>query len=766
MTPNPGSTKQGTTTFDEKTSTMGTHITSELDSTYALGGSTDAPLGEFLKRPVLLTTTNWTVDSNFYLDYNPWDLFFNDPQVSRRVTGFRHVRGHLRLRIVVTGNPFQFGRAIVAWEPLADRGVFTYGTLGQNTLLACLSQMPHIYVDPATSEGGEMTLPFFTPYNWIDTTRVNAFSDMGRLHLAGFRPLRQSNSTGGSCNIKVYAWMDDAELCTPTASEFASLTYQNNLSGNDEHASGLISKPATAIAKAAGWFSEIPILAPYALATEVAASTIGKVAHFFGFSRPNVLTNITPLRELTVGELATTNTHEVMPKLAMDGRNALTVDPRTVGLNGKDEMTITSIVTREAFINDFDWEPSDNEGLPLLSLAVSPIFQTIATSTTPNRIVFPPCTAVAQMFSYWRGSMIFRFSVACAQMHRGKLRVVYEPAYVAGAGNLTNEVYTRIIDISETRDFEIPVEWHSSTGWLRKYPMDYGDPTDLGYTDGIGVDFDPMYHNGKLTVFILNPITGPDPSLNQAISIFVSVAGGPDLEFAAPDEALLPFSYRSTDPLVTPQNALTDNPDSPVDPLTGAPIESIGDVPTPNSDKSALVFFGESVASIRTFLRRYVFHSTIPASAIGTTSGTVLGVRQNITSASLPVREFIMHWYAGWRGSVRYRSMARRNDFYPIFAAVHDSAKINNVFGMAAIQTNLAAVEAELPYYYNQRFSHARSSPAWADSKDANAHDPNFSGVKLFNWTGADVDGITVYQSSGEDSSLFFFVCIPPVYAL
>jgi len=766
MTPNPGSTKHGTTTFDEKASTMGTHIKSELDSTYALGGTTDAPLGEFLQRPVLLSATNWNVDTEFYIDYNPWTLFFTSPLVQRRVEGFRHVRGHLRLRIVVTGNPFQYGRAIVAWDPLSNRGVFNYGTVGQRTLMTCLSQMPHVFIDPTTSEGGEMTLPFFSPYNWIDTTRVDAFDDMGTLHLGSFRPLRQSNSTGGECNIQVYAWMEDVELCTPTASDYATFTYQNNLSTNDEYSSGLISKPATAVAKAAGWFSEIPLLAPYALATEVAASTIGKVAHFFGYSRPNVVTNIAPYRHLEIGELATTNTHEVMPKLAMDGKNSLTVDPRTVGLNGRDEMTISSVVQRQSYLNDFDWEPNDTPGLALCSFAVSPINQTLTTTFTPNRIALAPCAAAAQMFSYWRGSMIYRFSVACSQMHRGKLRIVYEPAYSIGSGHATNQIYTRIIDISQTRDFEIPIEWHATTPWLRKYPMQYGVETDLGYTDSGSATYDPRYHNGKITVYILNPITGPDPTLNQSVSILVSIAGGPDLEFAAPDETVLPFTYRSSDPLVTPQNALTDNADSPVDPLSGAPIESMGDVPTPNSDKSSLVFFGESVASFRTFLRRYVYHSTQSMSASGDTAAPVIGTRLPITTTSLPVREFITHWYAAWRGSVRYRSMGRYTDQYPIFAAVHDTAKTTNVFTSAAIQSNRSAVEAELPYYYNQRFSHARTSPAWANNSDVNTYDPNSSGVKLYNWSGGAVSGIPVHFASGEDFSLFFFVCIPPVYAV
>jgi hypothetical protein len=735
---------------------------SQLDSTYALGGSHDAPLGEFLARPVQILNETWTVGSNFLTKVDPWHLFLTDTKVASRIEGFRHIRGHLRVRAVVTGNPFLFGRMILAYEPLANRSVHDYGNAGTNTLRVCLSQMPHIYLDAATSEGGEMTLPFFTPYNWIDTCRAFAFSDMGSFYLANMTPLLHANdASSGTCTVTLFAWMEDVEICTPTSVDIGQLVYQNGLESKDEYHSGIISKPASAIAKGAGWLSHVPKLAPYALATEVAASTIGKVAHYFGFSRPSVLDNPSPYVPLRAGELATTNTHEVVQKLSVDARCGLTVDSRTVGLDGTDEMAIPSIVARESFINFGEWLESDAQGHQIASIAVSPYYIATATQTTPNRSAMPPMTAVGHMFDYWKGSIIYRFSIVSSQLHRGKLLVQYDPA--GGVSGGTNEIYSKIIDISETRDFEFPVEWHSSYPYLRRYDNGISSFINNGWTTASGLNFDPESHNGRLTISVLTPLTSPDPTLGHSVKVMFFARGGSDLEFAVPRSSNVPFSYRSSNALVEPQNALSDAVDQPVDPVGGVPLTSIGDVHTPVSDKSSLVFFGESINSIRTLLRRYTRlnygNQTVPTITGGSLT---LPARAEIVPDGMPIREFIMNWYAGWRGGIRYKFILFDQNWATFMCSNHDRNFIGTVDMRSAHAGNIGHVEGELPFYSNARFSHTRTSPTWTADTDSNSYDPNRSSVELYSGGSLSRDGAG-FEAVAEDFSCFFFVCIPPV---
>lgn len=527
-----------------------------LESTYGIGASTDTPLGEYLKRPVQIDRTSWVVGSNLDVNLRPWELFLNNPQVKARLEGYKHVRGHLRIRQVVTGNPFLFGRVLTAYEPFETRSVFEYGTSTSRSARMCLSQLPHIYLDACTSEGGELTLPFFSPYNWIDLTRVGALTEMGLLRMINLTSLQHANSSEGVFDIITYAWMEDAEICTPTSTPYGTIVYQNGLDTNDEHREGLISKPATAVAKGAGLLSRVPILRPYALATEVAANMVANVASIFGFSRPSIVDNLRPYREFRAGELATTNTHELIPKLAMDGKQGLTVDPRTVGLPPDDEMVISTIVKRESYLDRMLWSSGDVPGNLLGSFAVSPFFFNLSTGVTPARNTVPPCTAVAELFDYWRGTIVFRFSVVASAHHRGKLLIQYDPSG-SDVGS-THELYSRIIDISETRDFEMPVEWHQSTPWLRRHELAYGTTGDKGYKLDSAHPINPNTTNGKLRVSVLTTLTEPDPSLIQDIAINIYVRGGDDLEFCVPKTPISSFSYRSSNVTVEPQNALAD----------------------------------------------------------------------------------------------------------------------------------------------------------------------------------------------------------------
>lgn len=748
----------------------GHHIRTQFDHTYAVGGTTDVPLGEYLARPVLIASETWSVGTGLNTTFYPWDAFFKNPDIRKRVEGFRNVRGNLRIRAVVTGNPFLFGRLILAYHPWFDRDSMELGNKLQGATHVMLSQMPHIYIDAATSQGGEMTLPFFSPYNWIDTTRTDAFSELGIFHLTNFTQLRHANSSDGEMNVLFYAWLEDAEVCTPTSVDYDSVTYQNGMEA-DEHHSGLISKPASNVARAAGLLSKIPYIQPFALATEAFANTVAGVASIFGYSRPRVLDNICPMRELRYGELATTNQHEVMPKLAWDGKNQLSIDPRTTGLGGDDEMAITSIVTRESLLNTARWEETDPTDESLVEISVSPFYHRIDTSVTPARTALPPCTAMGRMFNFWRGSMVYRFSVVASAMHRGKLLVRYDPAG-RDNGTVTN-TYSRIIDISETRDFEVPVHWHAPTPWLRCWDTDIGDPAgNGGYSTATG-SFDPETQNGVITLRVLTPLTSPDPSLSNQVQILFYARGGEDLEFAGSRFSPAGITYRSTNALVEPQNALpagieyqnaVESPvDDPVDPTASEAIPDVGDVPIPMVDHTNKVFMGESVQSLRAILKRYIVKTSLGSLSAYDTAPDTLRIRQNINNSTpMSELEFITHWFVGWRGSHRFRILS--NDpgatiFASITAPPDLASTVDNTRG---IQANQGVVEMEIPYYSKNRFSMARTSPTWVNYLDTDPTSPNNYNVALWSIP-ANVSGIPI-RSVGEDFSLFFFLCVPVVY--
>lgn len=747
---------------------MGSHVISEFDDTYAHGESLDVPLGDFLRRPVRLTTQTWDVGAGLNFTIDPWSTFLLDDRVRRRLEGFKHVRGHLRIRAVVTGNPFQYGRAILAYEPWGQVSNFGIGNVNQRCAQMLLSQQPHIYIDASTSQGGEMTLPFFSPYNWIDLTNALG-TDMGILRLVDFTPLSSINGFAGSTTISLYAWMDDAVICTPTSADYSAVTYQGEMGEQ------LVSKPASAVAKAAGLLSRIPLIRPYAIATEMAATTIGNIASIFGYSRPQVGTNLSKYKTFDAGELSTTNTHEAVARLALDAKGQLTIDPRTVGLNGIDEMSIPYVVSREALIASPSWEQTDLQGTSIFSMGVSPVYHVIDTTSTPVKNTVPPCTGVSLMFERWRGEMIYRFSIVASNVHRGKLLVQYDP--VRQSSNIpTNEVYSRVIDIAETRDFEIPVKWHATTSWLRTWVPSFGDTTDRGFANNGNYTPNPIWHNGSISISVLTPLTSPDTTGSTEVRILVFPRGGHDLEFAAPsDFAGRNITLRSTDTNESPQGANhgEEAEEGTAPPHAVEQKDPMGTQTTPVNDHTNEVFFGESVVSLRSFLRRYRAQADDGLNnlvAAGTAGSTPLRVpvREPVYSdLTVPLREWILSAYVGWRGSIRQKFIPRTRGL--AFACARGYNFTTNSALLRPDRggfVNADALETEIPYYNSKRFSLTRQAPHWATATNLDSVDPNNSAT-LYNALNGSADTVGyTFSATGEDFATFFFLGFPPVFRI
>jgi hypothetical protein len=786
----------GTVVFSHADKPTGTHVTSTFDETYNTGGSHDVSLGDFLKRPVEIYSTQVALGANLSINLNPWSAFLDDALVRRRIEGFKHIRGHLRVRAMITGNPFLFGRIIMAYEPRYDRSVLSRANTLSEAYRMQLSQLPHIFLDPTKGEGGEMTLPFFCPENWLDLTNSTAVSDMGTLTFNTFNTLKHANSTSGECLFRVYAWMEDAEICTPTANSYGTwvgqsaieqitpvaapvcastmflglLYYWNwlksrnqddqrstaTIEAQSEFAEHPISATASAIERASGALAHVPMFAPYAKATELASSVAGKVAKAFGFSRPAVLQNIAPYREYEAGSLAVSNAHETVMPIAMDVKRELTVDPRTVGLPPVDEMAIAHVVGKESYFHTALWNDSDNANSSLVQINVTPgQFETDST-VLPNRSGLTPAAYISQMFRYWRGTIIYRFQIVASGMHRGKLRVTYDPVISPATGDF-NQQYSRVIDLETDRDFEVPVQWHAREPWLKCETLDIGS---TNFNKGVSPITLPAFHNGRLTLSVVNPLTSPDPDLAQDVEINVFMRMGPDAEFIVPSDtfALQPFSIRSSNGVVEPQSAMeADGLPQDNNPEGGEPMAPIGDTTETHTDKSSLIYFGESVPSLRTLLRRYRYRTS---SSVGTYTWHL---RPNISTTNFALQEAIMMMYAGWRGSMRFKSLGYESDS-TLF--VMNGNPNGNAFNLTAGESgsvaNRGSLEFEIPYYYNKRFSHTRTSPFFAANTDTDNDDPNEHGYQLRMY-GASNDSLH-WHAVGEDFTCFFFLNIPLLF--
>lgn len=522
--------KSAIVTFDDGISGWQSRVNSQIDSSYKVCDSRDAELVDFFLRPVEIYSFDWTINEAFPpFRIFPWtEYFLRNALVKERVRQYSLLRAsHINIKILLNGNPFYMGRLIASYVPTGildefsisqyDNNILTGGTGGR---LTKVTQRPHIFLNPSTSEGGTLRMPFFCRHNYVNL-HGQSLDEMGCLEFDQLTSLKYTNTTGpvspnALIPVKVYAWMEETELAVPTIYPLptlqADIAYEVNIlptsnnhpiesptvqavaQAGDEYAEeGKVSKVATSVAESAGKLSSLPIIGPYARASQMVSSSVGKIASLFGWSRPVLLDVPKPYNPRPIGILANTNVDDGSVKLSTDVKQEVTVDPRTTGLGNMDELGISGIASRMAYMFSVDWDVSQNTTPVTLALiGVNPCMWNLETMiprqqapgnnqhgwtwdyNTAYGVAFLPCGFASAPFSNWRGSMVYRFQIVAPRFTRGRIRISYDPLGVSSTVSPelvdVNNQYTRIVDISDTTDFTLTIGWGSANPVLSVNP--------------------------------------------------------------------------------------------------------------------------------------------------------------------------------------------------------------------------------------------------------------------------------------------------------
>lgn len=814
------------------------------DSTFTQADTDDAGLTEFFYRPIKIASFEWGTGNVLFEKFNPWKLFFENPRITNRISNFALMRSKLNIKIVINGNGFHYGRAIASYNPLPDFDEFTVDRAFFTQDIVAASQRPHFYLDPTTSQGGQMTLPFFFSRNALRVP-LGEWGLMGEMILQSIQPLKHANGASDRVTVSVFAWAEDLTLSMPTSANAASLSPQCGIDpqmgmevntskgkskmtpggGNaaakgkaDEYGKGVISLPASVIAKAAGALSKAPVIGPYAKATEMAASATAGIASMFGYSRPAVVEDIVPYKPTFVGNLANTNVPDSIQRLSMDVKQEVTVDPRVLGLGNSDEMSIRELAQRESYVTQFPWAVNDATETLLWNCKVTPMMYDVNPISTPPEIHMTPSCWVTMPFTNWRGSMNFRFQIVSSNYHKGRLKVVYEP--YSNQSNEYNTNYTYVLDIAEEKDFSVTVGWGNARGYLKWQDpgSSSGTPfSNLNITEPADTSF-----NGVIKVYVVNELTVPNSTIDNDISVNVFTSMGDDYEVANPDDLnLVNYTY-FRDPTIpldvqsgveTTAQADADNTDKPSAPIAMAPSTLLGQGCLSDTDKAMLVFFGEAVTSVRQAMKRYSLHSAFGPNSSGPRIYTRRANNLPLYPGYAPgaihstsdtlgynyVNNTVMSWYLpayeGWRGALRWKYLtaqvaegggsvcnklistmvvtrSSRDDQGYLEVISNEQANVNpSQMARSSLVTQRPTfagatatyvegnptVEVELPWYSNERFGYAKRA--------------NLSQSALGNYTHTlqvrsdlDVGGyheINGYCSVGEDFGLYFFTGAP-----
>lgn len=678
-------------------------MAAERDPTYNDGYEDNVPLGSFLSRPVDIFSQTWTAGDDHNQAFDPWVLWQSDARVKAKLENFAYMSMDLKLRFMLNGSPFQYGRLMIVYIPYgsldatatadvrnyanqtAQAAQQWYKTTATGRLEATFqhfSTYPHAFLNPSSNDVVEMTLPFVWHNNFlsINGTTSQAKESLGVIRIYALNQLRTANTNAPTeCVYQVFCWAENVKVHTPT--DFVPTSGRGGIKA-DEYPDGPVSGTATAVASAAGHLSKVPVIGPFARATQIGAGAISDVARIFGFSAPNRPLEPEGVTLRPHGRLANISGVDSSISLALDPKQEITVDPRTVGVRPNDEMTIKSIVTREQWIARPEWSydhgqfSGDASKLLFASLVSPNQVHRTGTGTghgsqTWQAVQDTPGGMIANLFDHWRGSVTYRVECVCTKMHSGRLKLQFDPfvkngSYAVADVNTTdiNTRHTLILDLSEQTEVEFTIPYVNRRAWMQTlnddtYSMFQPYRHDLNSFD-LQTHFNPEVHTGIFTVSVVNALVAPigtdgTQPTHAPIQVNIYFKCGEDMQFAMPSENNVRWAEMNYVP-VSAVGAVQPDED-----VTVTQLELFGVHDNPHGPE---VFFGERIVSIRSLIKRYGIVFTGKENS-GENLNRVLVAHRNLphTNATVMRDKARRHSYLSYlmpafvvaRGSTRYK---------------------------------------------------------------------------------------------------------------
>lgn len=662
-----------TMSFLEGSTTYSTGSAASHPASATADATTDVSLSNFLSRPVKISSYTWTQADSIgtTTTIEPWHLFFSNATIQNKLANYAWLRCDLKVKVMVNSSPFNFGATMASYQPLPNFKASTIVNDAATRWLIPTSQRPHIWIYPQNNEGGEMTLPFFLFKNYISTVSAQDFKDMGKLNFINYTVLDSANGAATiGVTVNIYAWAENVVVSGPSAGLM--------LQSKDEYGKGPVSSVASAVASAAHALRNVPIIGPYATATQMGAKAVASVASSLGYCNTPVIEDSKPVKLQHIPVLASTEQGYPIEKFTIDPKNELSVDPQIVGLPPIDELNIQHLVSRESYLTTINWNTAQALDTLLFQSAVTPVMYD-CNADAQAKIYHTPISFVAQLFRYWRGDIIFRFRFIATQYHRGRVRIVFDPSGSA-AQNITTTAVTQpmcfneVIDVTKDTNVELRIPYNQAYGWLRTFqptnnsqiPFTTSTTPTFNHVDGSS--------NGSIVMRIVNVLTAPVTS--STIQCIVSVRGAENLEFGSPCDVSQKYT----------QFAVQSKDEYEVSPSTKV---IAGTSPSGEIPEKYLINMGENIVTLRQLLRRYNLqyvrtytsvatnvwqtgynvHTAMPMHLGYDTSGQYSAKGLITTGTDYPYNyvcqtplTYISSAFIGYRGSVNYNLTVNGND--------------------------------------------------------------------------------------------------------
>lgn len=486
--------------------------------------------------------------------------------------------------------------------PLAEQLQYTPSSMSS---LSGKTGYPKVWYFCEDATTAKLTVPFNNVLTHFDLLKgVGTLGDV-RVDVA-------SVLTGSvDCDYTIWVSAKNIDIQMPTGLPPISVTAQSNLETpapppsrskslrqkNENADSGPVATMASTLGGVSSTLSKVPFVGPFAAAATPVFDAVGRVASFFGWSKPKDDKTPELVTQTQVRHMANFNGDSKVKVLAMDAENATNIPTEVFGTD-VDEMAIQEIVKRPIFYTYFEWNAADAQNAIIGRIPVGPHVCTIISEAGPS----PPAgdyyfntylSYLSKSFAFWRGSLEYTFKFVKTQYHSGRIRFFFVPGATVSTNPTTidfNKCYSEVHDIRVKNEVKFVVPFAYNMQWA-----------EVGQT------------TGHVFMYVVNALRAPTTAA-QDIEFLTFINAGPDFQFAFP---------RSDG-----SKLILSNADIPPPPSYAIPVEAQSNIvssSTPTNFSPNKVAIGEAILSLRQILRRYA-----PYTRVNTTTGIYQSTYQDV----------------------------------------------------------------------------------------------------------------------------------------
>lgn len=492
-------------------------------------------LNSYFSRPVSLKRSTISGNRSVLFSREVTALSSIFPRFSDRVLGAYGMRYTMVFTLQVAATPFHQGVLALT---------FQYGETALNNVVDSIDRctnLPHVRLDLSSETMVQLRVPFLYAHEFMPISLASG----GPYGTVGISNLTRIPSVEGMGppTYHLFVHLEDLEFFGASPMALTAVSLQSGLRKEFKMESHPFSKAVGTVGRTLSAISQVvpvPSLSAISGSTGWFLEATAGALRAFGWARPQI---VDPMHKMwpvnNVGEF----NQDVASASQIVGPMASNTLRHSTAFSGTDvdEMSIGFVTSRPSQVCIVDLPDTMATGSLVYACPISPAVMFMATfpTTRANNFLkyrgvegpqsFAPTNLffASQLFKFWRGSIVFRFTFAKTKLHAGRVIVTFTPFFDASttvarsihhillpvpqySPSIDPFGHTAIFNLKDDNVFEFTVPYVA--------PVPYCSFSD---------------HIGSISMHVLEPLVGPTNAAN-VVDVLVEVRGGDDFELANP----------------------------------------------------------------------------------------------------------------------------------------------------------------------------------------------------------------------------------------